>query len=347
MILSVLDLSPVTGQGDQAQAVRETIEVAKAAEALGYHRFWVAEHHNIAGLASPNPEILIAALTQVTRRIRLGSGGVMLVNYSPLKVAETFMELEALAPGRIDLGLGRALGADTRTGGALRSVGSEAFPRYFAMLSAWLLDASGKEPIGEGHPLHDIRANPSGPSHPDVFYLCSSPESAAFAGQAGVGMVFAEFIARAEGGPAVAAYRKAFQPSALRSTPWAGIATIAYAAETHEAGWRGDAPRRAATVSMLSGRRRRFPDVEAAEAFLAEWAGTPLLGEVEARTIAGDAAEVRGALAAKAQAAGADEVFVMSTGPSLEARIRSLSLIKGGNAGGPERLRTGAEGASP
>ena len=108
--LSVLDLSPVTGQATQAEAVRQTIEVAKAAERLGYHRFWVAEHHNIAGLGSPSPEVLIAALTQVTQRIRLGSGGVMLVNYSPLKVAEVFMELEALAPGRIDLGveIGRA-----------------------------------------------------------------------------------------------------------------------------------------------------------------------------------------------------------------------------------------------
>ena len=334
MKLSVLDLSPVTGEATQVEAVRQTIEVAKAAERLGYHRFWVAEHHNIAALGSPNPEILIAALTQVTSRIRLGSGGVMLVNYSPLKVAETFMELEALAPGRIDLGLGRALGADTRTGGALRSVGSDAFPQYFALLSAWLLDASGREPIGEGHPLHDIKANPSGPSHPDLFYLCSSPESAAFAGQAGVGMVFAEFIARAEGGPAVEAYRKAFQPSAFRAEPWAGIATIAYAAETREAGWRGDAPRRAATVSMLSGRRRRFPDIEAAEAFLGEFAGSPLLADVEGRTIAGDAAEVRARLDEKAAAAGADEVFVMSTGPSLEARIASLSLIKDGNGAG-------------
>ncbi|MBI1199422.1 MAG: MsnO8 family LLM class oxidoreductase [Phenylobacterium sp.] len=327
MKLSVLDLSPVTGDATQAQAVRETIDVARAAERLGYHRFWVAEHHNIAALGSPNPEILIAALTQQTSRIRLGSGGVMLVNYSPLKVAETFMELEALAPGRIDLGLGRALGADARTGGALRSVGSDAFPQYFQLLSAWLLDAGGKVPIPDGHPIHDIKASPSGPSHPDVFVLCTSEESAAFAGHMGVGMVFAEFIARAEAAPAVAAYRRTFQPSAFRSEPWAGTAVIGYAAETAEAGWRGDAPRRAGTVSMLSGRRRRFTDVEGAEAFLAEWMGTPLLADVEARTIAGDAAHVVDRLQAKASSSGADEVFVMATGPSLPERIRSLELI--------------------
>lgn len=327
MKLSALDLSPVTGDATQAQAVRETIEVAVAAEAFGYHRFWVAEHHNIAALASPNPEILIAALSQRTTRIRLGSGGVMLVNYSPLKVAETFMELEALAPGRIDLGLGRALGADARTGGALRSVGSDAFPKYFELLSTWLLDASGKAPLGDDHPLRDIKASPSGPSHPDVFYLCSSPESAEFAGRMGVGMVFAEFIARAEGGPAVDAYRRSFQPSALRQEPWAGVAAIAYAAETAEAGWREDAPRRAATVSMLSGRRQRFADIAAAEEFLAAFAGTPLLADVESRTLAGDAETVSAGLTAKAQSAGADEVFVMSVGPTLPGRIRSLELI--------------------
>ena len=118
MILSVLDLSPVTGEATQAEAVRETLEIARAAERFGYHRLWLAEHHNIQGLGSPAPEILIAALTQATTTIRLGSGGVMLVNYSPLKVAEVFMELEALAPGRIDLGLGRARSGPTRGRGA-------------------------------------------------------------------------------------------------------------------------------------------------------------------------------------------------------------------------------------
>src|SRR5438309_1075364 len=229
MILSALDLSPVTGEATQAQAVRETIEIAKAAERLGYHRLWLAEHHNIQGLGSPAPEILIAALTQATSTIRLGSGGVMLVNYSPLKVAEVFMELEALAPGRIDLGLGRALGADARTGGALRSVGSEAFPQYFALLSSWLLDAAGKQPIGDEHPLHGIHAQPAGPSHPELFVLCTSQESAIFAGRAGVGMVFAEFIARTDGDAAVAAYRKAFEPSPFQAEPRAAIALVAYA----------------------------------------------------------------------------------------------------------------------
>ena len=327
-LLSVLDLSPVTAGATQAQAVRETIEVAKAAERLGFHRFWVAEHHNIRGLGSPNPEILIAALSQATSRIRLGSGGVMLVNYSPLKVAETFMELEALAPGRIDLGLGRALGADPRTGGALRSVGSEAFPRYLALLSAWLLDAAGKEPIGDEHPLHGIHASPAGPSHPELFMLCSSAESAVFAGQAGIGMVFAEFIARADGDAAVAAYRQAFQPSAFRQQPWAGIALIAFAAEDADEAWRLDAPRRAASVAMLEGARQRFPDVAEAMAYLADRSASPALQMIEARTIASDQMTVLGRLAEKTRTSRADELFIMATGPSLAARIHSLELLR-------------------
>jgi luciferase family oxidoreductase group 1 len=327
-VLSVLDLSPVGGDNTQAQAVRETIEVAKAAERLGYHRFWVAEHHNVGTLGSPAPEILIAALTQVTTTIRLGSGGVMLVNYSPLKVAEVFMELEALAPGRIDLGVGRALGTDQRTGGALRSAGSEAFPQYFALLNAWLLDASGTEPITDAHPAREIHANPSGPSHPDLFMLCSSAESAAFAGQAGVGMVFAEFIARADGGPAVEAYRRAFEPSVFRAQPWAAVATVALAADTAQEAERLAAPMRAGALATLDNDRRRFRSIPEAQAFLAEHADDPRLAGVRARAIVGDGAQVREGLAAKARATQVDELFVMAVGPSLESRIRSLELIR-------------------
>jgi luciferase family oxidoreductase group 1 len=327
-VLSVLDLSPVGGTNTQAQAVRESIEVAKAAERLGYHRFWVAEHHNTRSLASAAPEILIAALTQATSTIRLGSGGVMLVNYSPLKVAEVFMELEALAPGRIDLGVGRALGTDPRTGGALRSSGSEAFPQYFALLNAWLLDAAGVEPITDAHPAREIHASPSGPSHPDLFLLCSSPDSAAFAGQAGVGMVFAEFIARTDAGPSIAAYKAAFTPSVFRQQPWAAVATIALAADTAQEAERLAAPMRAGALATLDNERRRFPSIPEAQAFLAERADDPRLAGVMARSIVGDAADVRARLAAKAEAAGADELFVMAVGPTLESRIRSLELIR-------------------
>lgn len=302
---SVLDLSPVSAEGGtQAQGVRDTIEAAKAAERLGYKRFWVAEHHSIAHLSSPAPEILIAALTQVTSTIRLGSGGVMLPNYSPLKVAEVFMELEALAPGRIDLGLGRALGADYITGRALGGATSEVFPQYFGLLSAWLLDSSGVERFPSPHPFERVKASPAGPSHPDLFLLCSSAESARFAGMAGVGMVFAEFIARSDGAPAVAAYREAFQPSVYRAEPLAGVATIALAADTAE-----EAERLAALVPRPP-RREGEPDDER---FI--------------RRFRGDGAAVRAWLAEKQAHTGADELFVLHGGPTLASRIRSLELV--------------------
>ena len=302
-ILSALDLSPVAVGGDQAGAVRDTIEVAKAAERLGYHRFWLAEHHNIATLSSAAPEILIAALSQVTSRIRLGSGGVMLPNYSPLKVAEVFMELEALAPGRVDLGLGRALGADGLTGQALMSQMSDVFPQYFALLCAWLLDSSGKEEFPANHPFNAVKANPRGPSHPDVFLLCTSDDSARFAAMAGVGMVFAEFIARRSGSSAVAAYRKAFKPSQFRQVPIAGIATIAMAADTKE-----EADRLSELQPIP-----RTPGPPEAPGFIRRFRGS---GEM-----------VADYLTAKADETDCDEVFVMTAGPTLPARIRSLELM--------------------
>ena len=327
--LSVLDLSPIAFGATQAQAVRESVEVGVAAERLGYRRIWFAEHHSMATIASATPEVLIAALTQRTRTIRLGSGGVMLPNYSPLKVAETFMALEALAPGRIDLGVGRALGADAQTGSALKSSSSEVFPNYFALLNAWLLDAADKPGFPKGHPGAEIRANPSGPSHPDLFMLCSSVESAVFAARAGVGMVFSEFIARAEGGAAVAAYREAFEPSPFREAPFAGIGMIAFCAETAEAAQRLDAPRRASTLAFQSGRRERFASYEEAEAFLSQHRDDPRMTSVIARSLTGDAATVRSGLEAKLASTGADELFVMAVGPTLEDRVRSLELMAG------------------
>lgn len=303
--LSVLDLSPLPLGGTQAQGVRETIEVAKAAERLGFKRFWVAEHHSIAHLSSAAPEVLIAALTQVTATIRLGSGGVMLPNYSPLKVAEVFMELEALAPGRIDLGLGRALGADLVTARALGSASSDVFPQYFALLSAWLLDSSGAEPFPAPHPFQAVKASPAGPSHPDLFLLCSSEDSARFAGMAGVGMVFAEFIARCDGAPAVAAYRAAFEPSVYRAAPLAGIATIALAADTAE---------EAERLAALAPRPPQRP-------------GEPPEQPGFVRRFRGDGAAVRAYLAEKAAHTGTDELFVLNAGPTLASKLRSLELI--------------------
>jgi luciferase family oxidoreductase group 1 len=236
-LLSVLDLSPVTGENTQAAAVRESIEVAKAAERLGYHRFWVAEHHNIGGLGSPAPEVLIAALTQATRRIRLGSGGVMLVNYSPLKVAEVFMELEALAPGRIDLGVGRAPGADMRTALALNPnahAAADGFPAQVRDLQLWLA----------GQPHQGITAHPRGPNAPEVWILGSSDYGAQLAAHFGLPYAFAYFFTDGQGcEQALALYRSLYRPSERHPTPQATICVWALAADSDDAAQHHALPR--------------------------------------------------------------------------------------------------------
>ncbi len=327
MNLSVLDLSPAGAGITPAEAIRQSIEVARAAERLGYHRIWFAEHHSVSALAGSAPEILIAAASQQTSTIRLGSGGVMLPNYSPLKVAESFMALEALAPGRIDLGVGRAIGGDMRTGAALRTANPEAFPLFFALLNAWLLDAADKEPFPDDHPAKGVRAQPRGPSHPDLFLLVSSVDSARFAGQAGVGMVFSEFISRTGAGPAVAAYREAFEPSPFRAEPFAGVGLIALAADTAEEADKLDAVRRAAMLNFVLGRQSAPLSVEEADEMLASMPDDPALRAVVGPAITGDGPGVRAALADKFATTGADEIFVMATGPTLETRIRSLELL--------------------
>jgi luciferase family oxidoreductase group 1 len=326
-VLSVLDLSPVASGQTPAAAIRQSIEIAKAAERLGYHRYWVAEHHSMSSLAGSSPEILMAAVSQNTSRIRLGSGGLMLPNYSPLKVAEVFLTLEALAPGRIDIGLGRALGADARTGHALRSTGSDRFANDFALLCAWLLDASGKEAFPRGHAYSAVRSQPFGPGHPDPFLLVSSVDSAIFAGRAGVGMVFSEFIARSSAAAAIAAYRQAFDPGVFRTEPWAATAVIALAADTAMDAERLDAPRRAGTLAFLQGRERVPMDPDTAVADLAARKDDPALADIIARSFTGDAASVRQSLRAKQLETQADEIFVMSTGPDLPSRVRSLELL--------------------
>ena len=230
----------------------------------------------------------------------------MLPNYSPLKVAEVFMELEALAPGRIDLGLGRALGADGITGRALGSQMSDVFPQYFALLSAWLLDAAGVEPFPSPHPFANVKASPSGPSHPDLFLLCSSADSARFAGMAGVGMVFAEFIARTR--------RRAGGGGLPRGVPALGLSRRAVRRRRHHRAGRrhrrgGRPPRRPRSRARRSApaSRRRARASSAGSAATARRCG-PILAEKAAHT-------------------GADELFVLNGGPTLASRLRSMELI--------------------
>ena len=176
-VLSVLDQSPIRSGGTAADAVAETIELARACERWGYHRYWLAEHHSSRGLAGSTPEILIGQVAARTSRMRVGAGGVMLSHYSALKVAENFRMLETLYPGRIDLGIGRAPGSDPRTARALAhgpgALGVEHFPEQIADLIGYV---HGELP--QGHPFRGVRAMPEGPTMPEVWLLGSSGESA-------------------------------------------------------------------------------------------------------------------------------------------------------------------------
>ena len=231
MRLSVLDQSPIRSGGTAADAVHETLQLAELADRLGYHRYWLAEHHSSAALASSSPEILIGQVAIRTTHLRVGSGGVMLSHYSPLKVAENFRMLETLFPGRIDLGIGRAPGSDQRTARALRQglghLGIEHFPEQIADLIAFLEDR-----LASDHPFAGVRAMPTGPTTPALWLLGSSDASALYAAQFGAAFAFAHFIST-EGGPeAMRAYREAFRPSGALARPCANVAVFALCADT-------------------------------------------------------------------------------------------------------------------
>jgi len=197
--LSVLDVCPVRAGESASQALAETVALARTVEALGFRRYWLAEHHNTAGIASSAPEVLITYVAGATSTIRVGSGGIMLPNHSPLKVAETFRTLGALFPGRIDLGIGRAPGTDLTTALALRrsreAVTTDQFPQLLGELLAFFEDD-----FPDNHPFHSVQAAPAGVPTPPMFLLGSSDYSANVAAQLGLGFAFARHI---NPGPAV------------------------------------------------------------------------------------------------------------------------------------------------
>jgi luciferase family oxidoreductase group 1 len=232
--LSVLDQSVAVVGRPHGQSIRDTVALAQVCETLGYHRFWVSEHHNHASIAGSAPEILIAAIAGVTTRIRIGSAGVMLPHYSPLHVAEQFLVLEALAPERIDLGLGRAPGSDGRTAFALNPLANQRpneFPADVRDLLAWV---SG-QPLPEGHPFRLVKAHPLSESVPEVWMLGSSDYGAQVAAHFGLPYAFAWFFTDGKGGPeALDLYRRLYKPSARHPEPYTALCVWALAADTEE-----------------------------------------------------------------------------------------------------------------
>jgi luciferase family oxidoreductase group 1 len=324
--LSVLDQSPVREGGTGAQALRETIDLARFADELGYHRYWVAEHHGGPMLAGPSPEVLIGPIASATSRIRVGSGGVMLPHYSPLKVAESFSVLAGLFPERIDLGLGRAAGTDPLTTFALqrdrRQAAPDDFPEQLVELLAYL---NGTFP--EGHSFAHLAELPGRPEAPEPWLLGSSPQSAIWAAQLGLPYAFADFIN--PGGADIAAdYRARFAPSERHREPQTAVAAWVLAAETEEEAQRLAASHRMAFKMLRRGRLIAVPPVEKALRFL-EAEGEPRdAGQVRGRrAIVGAPDKVRAQVEQLAADYGADEVIVVTITYDHAARRRSYELL--------------------
>ncbi|MGZ4442147.1 MAG: LLM class flavin-dependent oxidoreductase [Nocardioidaceae bacterium] len=242
--LSVLDLSPIPSGRPASSALHDTVALARAAEALGYHRYWLAEHHNIASVASSAPMVMIATVAAHTRTIRVGSGGIMLPNHAPLAVAESFRVLEGLHPGRIDLGLGRAPGTDQLTAYALRRsrVEGDEFPQQLAELLAYV------DGFPDDHPFQPLTAIPDDVPLPPLWILGSSLYGGQAAAAFGTGFAFAGHFGSADPGEAVGLYRDRFEPSARLAAPRVILGVAAIAAETEE---RAEALARANDLAMV------------------------------------------------------------------------------------------------
>jgi luciferase family oxidoreductase group 1 len=315
MLLSVLDQTPVSEGSSGPEALQNTLDLARTADGLGYHRYWLAEHHGLS-LAGPSPEVLIGPVAAATERIRVGSGGVMLPHYSPFKVAENFSLLAGLYPGRIDLAIGRASGTDPLTTYALqrdrREVAPDDFPQQLAEL---LAHYDGTFPAD--HPFARLgRSLPGGEERPEIWLLGSSAQSAVWAAQLGLPYAFADFI-NPRGAEIVASYRQ------RAAEPRTAIGVWAICAETD-----AEAERLATSIAMSfamlrQGRPIAVPTPERASRYLAQH-GDPASGR---RRIVGSPETVRAGIEAVAAEYGTDEVILVTITHDHAARRRSYELI--------------------
>jgi luciferase family oxidoreductase group 1 len=325
MRLSVLDQSPIPEGSTGGQALRNSIDLAQHCECLGFHRYWVAEHHGTPGLADASPEVLIGPIAQVTKTMRIGSGGVMLPHYSPFKVAETFSMLTGMFEGRIDLGLGRAPGSDARTAFALqrdRRQGSpDDFPEQLEELLAYLYDR-----VPEEHPFANVAQLAGRPYRPQPWLLGSSAQSGIWAAQFGMPYCFADFI-NPNGAAYLKRYRGEFKESFISSEPYSAVASWVICAETDEAAQRLASSHRMMMDLLHGGRLIAVPSVETALDYLRQ-NNLPLDGMPQGRrTVVGSPEKVRAGIEAIAKEYQADEVMLVNILFDHDARKRSYELV--------------------
>jgi luciferase family oxidoreductase group 1 len=323
--LSILDQSvAVAGKGHD-DTIRQTLALAGQAEAWGYHRFWVSEHHSHPSIVGSAPEILMAAIAARTQRIRIGSAGVMLPHYAPYKVAEQFRVLDALAPGRIDLGVGRAPGSDGRTAQVLNPdrYASERFPQQVMELQAWV---QGQD-LPPGHPGHGIHAYPAAATAPTLWMLGSSDYGAQLAAHLGMPYAFAWFITDGQGADnALAIYRETFKPSTLLRQPHATVCVWALAADTDEEAWRLFDSRARWRMDRNLGRLGPLlPPEQALREYSA--AEQMALDRLRANAIVGSASTVGSRLRQLAQRLAVDELVLITWTHDAQAQRRSFELL--------------------
>jgi len=325
MRLSVLDQSPIISGHAPARAVHETIRLAKAVEKLGYYRYWLAEHHSIAALADPCPEILLTRLAAETSTIRVGTGGIMLPYYSPFKVAEQFRMLEALYPARMDLGIGRAPGGDRTTALAMgegRYPGAEHFPEQVQYLVAYLDNA-----LPADHPFAEVKVMPEVPTAPQVWLLGSSDYSGALAAQLGLRFAFAQFISADGGDVVMRDYKRRYQPSQRETAPASLLCVSAICAETDEAAERLAASIDLRRLNMDKGVNAPVPTCEEAQAYPYTEADRRRIAHNRRRLMLGSPATVRERLLELAAEYEADELMIVTITGDYDSRLRSYELL--------------------
>lgn len=320
--LSVLDLVPVPSGTPASAAVRASIDLARAAERLGYVRYWISEHHGMPAIASASPEVLLARIGALTERIRIGSGGIMLPNHVPMRVAEHFKTLAALYPDRVDLGLGRAPGSDARASRALRAASGEQFSDMLNEL--WALS---HDSLRRGHPYHGVRVMPDDAPLPPIWILGSSGASAHSAGSAGMGYSFASHFSPVPAQPALKRYRDAFRPSAAFPEPHAVLGVSVICAPTD-----AEAEDLAATVDLMWLRLRKgeflpLPSPEEGRAYDYSEMERSAVDENRARHVIGSPSRVREQLEALVAQAQPNELMIVSNIHDSNKRLRSYELL--------------------
>ena len=324
--LSVLDVSPVPSGSSSREALGNTLDLARLAEQLGFTRYWLAEHHNTPLIASSAPEIMIGHVADQTSRIRVGSGGIMLPNHTPLKVAETFRVLEALHPGRVDLGIGRAPGTDSLTALALRrsrqALSAEDFPARLNDVLAFLDHGFPRD-----HPLASIRAMPDDVPIPEIWLLGSSDFSALLAAQMGLRFAFAHHIQPAPAISALRLYRENFQPSEYLNEPEALIGVSAICAETDEGARELALPLQLVLLRFRTGRMDRLPTIEEAKNYPYTVEEREVVEMNRERSFVGSPATVREQLVQLAEAGSVREIMITTMTHEHADRRRSYELL--------------------